>query len=1265
MDEDEDIQLLLDIAKRRRERASGKAVEAPGAVVAEPPVPALQSASSGPPVPFYAKREGPDDFLLDRDEVDPGLRTSWEAIEKNEIGHPAQKMSRSYLNHRLGLAKEMGGSFQGKIPQPRPLSPTEQAITSPGGILGAPALKAQSLMIEGVDKVFGTPEGETTDYMDRAAQGGMTRELINRAGEGTGPLAVTAGVAGTALDVVMDPTNLFGARAGGKAIEEGLTAWKMGKPVQAVIPEGVGNITRITPDGQVTVRVGNKMIDTTVDNITGTVVEKAHEVPLGMRGATEAYQTALGRIGGALTPDNEELRRGLAWLAGGRKAFIAGEDFANEVQTLQGRLGNVPSLAKGEGNRIRNAFQAISKEPKEAYDAVYDNLFYGTEVPDEIRAKYGEALPALRRSLSDLQEIHRTLKSMDPAVIDEYPIWLKRIIQEPEETRARRGQGAGTGAIPGLAPSFQRKDAYSATVSNLSVREANAIIDTMPPELRPIQFTAPGMSKGLVTGSDPDPWVGEVFKNYGETDIKWPDTPEGKQGRELFKSKVEWNTDLQGRGITFEESDPIRPQEIILEPDDTVGAIGPDGQMQDVVMREGVKQKVYSDKSLTGMDPELALKEAITPITDLPTVLSRSWADVLRRKANEDFFATIPGMTDTSTGKPITRFVSHKDLYKKEVRTKLAEDGFVVMEDNGKLERRWGAINAAEEDGVTGVHVVRKDVAEYLRESEKVQSALASATHGFLDAWAVNATNAPKTGFMNWLYNKVMVDSINGNFPGSPHLKRGRDLVRVWEETGVMPDELRQAAEKGLPLISPEKGMASIDDKVDIIYSDVVSKRAEPNDAGRRIYEAVGASPLAERPMEAAAGGFVQGGIRGISEGHGPMGIVGEAVLGAVETTALRKPAQMLREKYVNSDLFTTVGAYLKHYDDAIKRGLTGDEAVSAAVKKTIDLTQAGQWSRVGGFSEVLGAAPSGIAGAQHTGIRALQKLMLNRFIKFTEVDARLKMNALKYGGKNAIGAAAGAATIYALKEGGRKAGESMGILTPEESEFMNNALPEAVFVPIWDFAKGEPGMVSFPGKSVGVPVADIPDSWREAASQVTGPGFVTTMELFQGDDAQNLLTGGPIRKIEKHEGTMEGTGEALIRTNQERWESPWGSTGRYAGIFREMGADAIEAPPGRTAPTVPMMAATALLGPVRDAEPAQLRKSNIDAFFARRREIEKDAGQARKKSVPSMRDESGKQRDERIAALAEEYLKKGIKMEELALPQSVAKALYDKGYGR
>jgi hypothetical protein len=1055
---------------------------------------------------------------------------------------------------------------------------------------------------------------------------------------------------------------------------------------EITIPEGTGSVTRITPKGEITVNIGGRTVDSHLSEVQRLLEDTTHATPEGLamgpmdpinapalRGATEAVSTApevraatgsvpspspnpasetVSRLFGTAVADiTEGVRtdletvlgpRGMAWFSSGRKGGIGGDEFAAEVQRLQGRIGNIPGLAKGEGNRIRNAFSAIDQNPKEAYDAVYENLFYGTEVPEAIRAKYGDALPALRRSLSDLSEIHATLKSIDPAVIEQYPVWLKRFIQEPLESRALRGGGAGAGAVPGLAPISQRMDAYALSASNMSVKEAKEVIDAMPPELRPLQPAAPGMSKGLVTGKDNPEWVGKAFGDYGRADLKWPDTPEGRRGRDLFRKRVESSPMYRERNIEFTVEDPIP---------------SPSAQLEK-------HSELYDAGRISEAD------DPVTHITDLPTLLSRSYADVLRRKANEEFFATLPGMVDSTNGQSLTKFIPAKSLRNKDALDNLAKEGYEVMRGSdftGPLgtDRRWGILNAAEEEGVKGVYAVRSNVAAYLKESEKTQNALAQATHGFLDSWAINATNAPKTGFMNWLYNKILIDPMNGNFPGSSHLKRGRDLVRSWESTGVMPEELRAAAQKGLPLLAPEKGMSSVDDVVDNLFSDAVASRSASYDTGKRIYEAVGASPLAENPLEAAAGGFIQGGLRGVTEGHGPIGIIGEAALGAAETTALRKPAQWMREKYVNSDLFTTVGAYLKHYDDALKEGLVGDAAITKAVNDTIDLTQAGQWSRVGGFSEALGAAPSGIAGAQHSTGRAIQKAFLNRFIKFSEVDARLKMNALKRGGKTAIGAGLGAATIYGLKEGGRKAGESMGIITPEESAFMDNALPEAVFVPVWDRAKGQPGMVSFPGKSVGVPLADVPDDWREALSQVTGPAFVSTVEMVGGDKGASLLTGAPLRMKEPHEGTTEDALEANVRSEQQRWQSPWASTGRYAGMLRDMGADALEPVPEKTPPTVPMMAASAVLGPVRDADPKVLKDQNIRAFHAQRQEIEKEGNRAEKAAVPSMKAEGDKQAMERVADLAEEYLRKGLTMDELGLKWNVRQALSQRGWGR
>ena len=1051
--------------------------------------------------------------------------------------------------------------------------------------------------------------------------------------------------------------------------------FRAGKRVTVSIPEGVGEVIRLTPDGAITVNVAGRKVDTTLSKVQEILKDTSHATPEGLAagsmdpivpretpavqagqvpasagpvasGATGALPSpspnpageTVGRLFGTAVSDLKEGvlqdltdligARGVSWLTFGRKGGIGGRDFAREVQTLQGKVGNIPGLSRGEGNRIRNAFTAISDSPEPAYEAVYDNLFYGTPVPETIKAQYGSALPALRRSLSDLQEIHKTLKSIDPEVLDQYPVWLKRFVEEPLESKALRTSGPGGTTVPGVSPVHMRKDAFSSSVSNFSVEEATEIIDQMPAELRPIQPAAPGMSKGLVTGKDNPEWVGKAFGDYGRADIKWPDTPEGKAGRAEFQRRVRSDPRFRQRDIAFTDEDPI-----------------PSNAAQ----------------AKTGILP--GDKEARTQITDLPTVLSRSYAEVLRRKANEDFFATLPGMVDSNNGQQITRFVSHKDLLNRAALDRLAEDGYEVMRGpKGDLDRRWGVLNAAEEGEKKGVYAVRSNVANYLRESEKVQNALAEATHGFLDSWAINATNAPKTGFMNWLYNKTMVDSINGNFPGSPHLKRGRILVRSWEETGVMPDELRAAATKGLPLIAPEKGMASVDDVVDTLFSDAVATRSAAYDKGKRIHEALGASPLAERAGEAAMGGAGQGVLRGLAEGHSIPGVIGEGLLGAAETTVFRKPAQWMREKYVNSDLFTTVGAYLKHYDDAIKAGMKADDAVTAAVNKTIDLTQAGQWSRVGGFSEAIGAAPSGIAGGQHTAGRAIQKALLNRFIKFQEVDARLKMNALKYGGKTAIGAGMGAATIYGLKEGGRKAGEALGILDPDESSFMDAALPEAVFVPVWDFEKGEPGMVSFPGKSVGVPLADVPDSWREAVSSAVGPAFVSTVEPIADE---SLLTGAPFRRREPHEGTVEGKGEALVRSLQETWASPWSSVGRYAGALRNMGADAIEAPPGQTSPTIPMMAASTVLGPVRDAIPAKLKDQNIRAFHAQRIDIEKEGNRAEKASVPSMKAEGDKQAVERVADLAEGYLRKGLKMEELGLSENVRQALLTRGWER
>lgn len=974
------------------------------------------------------------------------------------------------------------------------------------------------------------------------------------------------------------------------AIPVGAAATRLSKASRAdligrkvTIPEGAGSITRITPAGEVTVTIPTKgAVETTVDALRMSPEAGALRLP---------------------DPNWSPIKAGVNWLMAGEKGRRGGKSFAGAVVRLKDQLGNVPGLAQSEGAKVRNAFAAVSKAPQEAFEAVHENLFRGTPIPEAIREKYGSALPPLRRSLSELGELRATIKDIDPAVLDEYPVWLKRYFEEPLALKAAKGGAPPSSPVPGIAKRFARQDAYTSKVYGLDMDEAQEIIDRLPPQERPFQPTAPGMSKGVVTGKDRD-----IL-------IKWPETPDGRAGRAKFREAAEAHPSAQKRTVTIDDTDPI--------PADA---------------------------------------ENLTEIRDLPTVLSRSWADVMRLKANEEFFDSLPGMVDDANGQPLTKFVSASDYRKGNLPS-----GYEVMTDDGIPSRRWGALNRAVDGEATGYHAVRSDVAQLLRGYQKASGSSASMAHGFLDAWAQNVTNAPRTGLMNVLYNKVFVEPINGLFPGSPFKKEAKRLVREWEQTGEVPEILKPPMQEGLPLRAPDEGMASIEDAVDSMFENSLEAKNQAYDNGRRLYDIVAASPLAERPMEAAMGGAAQGALRGAAEGWGPLGIAVETLSGAAMPLLGRKVAIPLREAYVNSDLFTTVAAYLKHLDEA-----GGD--VARATAKTIDLTQSGQWSRVGGFSEVLGAAPAGIYGAERSGIRAAQKAFLNRFAKFQEVDARLKINAVRHGWKSAAAAGLTGAAILAIKgnkmlgipSAGERAAQAMGIIDPEESEVARNLIPDSITIPTWNFHEGKPAVVTVPGHSVGSVFVEVPDDLREFASQVTGPAAATTAELLGGEKAQTLLTGAPLRRTEPEEGTIEDAPEAFIRSNQTRWMSPWASPGRLTQALREQ-VPSMDLPgrpgtprTGEKPSTVPEVLAGLVLGRVREFDPSSAKVRGLKAFNAQKLEIEKEATRARKAAIPALRPASAAQRDERIATLAKEYLDKGYTEAELGLSSSV-KAILSK----
>lgn len=137
------------------------------------------------------------------------------------------------------------------------------------------------------------------------------------------------------------------------------------------------------------------------------------------------------------------------------------------------------------------------------------------------------------------------------------------------------------------------------------------------------------------------------------------------------------------------------------------------------------------------------------------------------------------------------------------------------------------------------------------------------------------------------------------------------------------------------------------------------------------------------------------------------------------------------------------------------------------------------------------------------------------------------------------------------------------------------------------------------------------------------------------------------------------------MRQNQGRWNSPWALTGRVGNDVLEMAREARgEAIPGRTSPSARDIALTPFLGRTRKVVPEELRRQTLAAWNAEKNEIEAVQGSAFKGSAksPATFAANQEQKFEKMANLAERYLKRGLKVEELGIPEPVRAVLRKRG---
>lgn len=925
------------------------------------------------------------------------------------------------------------------------------------------------------------------------------------------------------------------------------------------------------------------------------------------------------------------------YIARGTKG-LEGVDVAEGVIDWQSARHALNIKANSEGAKVAAAFKDL-KQKEGLYRALYEHDHFGTPIPPELKEGATEALSVLRRSQSEMDALREALRGRihsDP-VLNEYPFWRPRMFEEPIKEAAQAGS-KGRGKVPGMLAKHEREDAYNLMIHGMEPEEVNKFIlgtpaqkpmfgrpakaatPGMAPDVRPYQPTAPTMSKGLVE------------KVGGGTFVKFPNTPEGRRGAFELQMQID---NLAGgkpeRGIKVTRTNPIPADGIIEEGEDIAGFL--------------------------------------TPITDMPTIMSRGWRTVLQDEANDALFRKIVNAVDDD-GVVVAQFVPEKWVGPGQRLLPEVPEGYVLMEQVDP-KRNWGVLmrdsvdGAKEGEKIKGAWAVKESTARYISAMDEHSTGLGIFLNDLADTVATNQISGTATAVMNTVQNKIGIDSINGTSwftkDGRRIQRSARRLSKEHLESGILPKEIEPLA----PLLSDpaqelvgaaEKAeILGFEDKVQAIFDAYDTPGARP---GRTLGELLTASPFAKSKGVTAAGGALVGGVtEGVRDDDSFLEGFGRgAVIGAGGSLLARPIAKATLNWFRHSDRVTTIAAFLKHKETAIAKGLTEEAAIAEALTKTRDLTQAGQWGRLGGVGESLAASPGGMVPSMTAG-RGLQKLFLNRFLKWPEVQTRILYNAMtKYGMQEQLGAAATMGTYAAFRLGGRRAVVGSGLLTEEEARRAESLNPGAILYPGFDTKKGQPVAVAMNGRAFsGTPVETSEFTMRGLANKVLGPASQSVMEVMGGEDAISTFSGAPLRKTDIDTATPESPGEALVRSNAARYASPYALGGRIVEGVRSGIESAVRG--DVAAPSPEQIALTPVVGRVKTVDPEADLKSMSGAFHKEANDISDRYFSSRNKtartlgvpvldaarSAQSLREEA-----ELVADKAEEYLKKGLPEAEL-----------------
>lgn len=958
--------------------------------------------------------------------------------------------------------------------------------------------------------------------------------------------------------------------------------------------------------------------------------------------AARAAGAATGAAGRAVRPAvakfTDETAVG-AWMARGKKGLL-GKDMTEAVWDWQAARHATTIQSESEGAKVARAFNDLKNKP-DLEKALYEYDHYGTPVPDHLKEGATEALAVYRRTRSELSELSQTLKTISDETKREYPVWVPRFFEEPIQEAAERGY-KGRSRLPGIQTKHEREDAFNLMFHGLEPKEVEELVygraarkpmfgrpaeealPAMPKEFQPLQPMAPTMSKGTIE------------KVGGGTFVKFPNTPEGRSGAGMLQDMIQGKIDEGGsyakRGIKVTRTDPI------LKTDEAL----------DLAIEAGEEG---------GKGPAV-----LTPITDAPTIISRGWRKVLTDEANDALFHKVSSAVDDS-GEAISTFIPEKWVGPGQRIFKDVPDGYVLME-NVDSKRNWGVLmNATQDLGdekiIKGAYAVREDVARYISNMEEHSTAMGDFFHDLADTIATSQISGPPTAVMNQVTNKIGIDSINGTSLLTPVGRRiqskARSLSKDHLRTGILPKELEPLA----PYLSDpatelsgatREEILGFDDKVSAIFEAAETPTSRP---GKLLGELLVGSPFAKSRVVTAAGGALGGAIEETVRGGDPLT---GAAAGAGLALLSRWTAPKMLNWFRHSDRVTTIAAFLKHKEDAIAAGLPEQAAIGRALEKTVDLTQAGQWGRLGGISESIGSAPAGMVGTR-TAERGARKLLLNRYIKWSEVQGNILYNAAtKYGVKEQIGAAITVSALAGFKYGGRRAVVGTGLMTEEEAQRAEAKNPGAILWPAYDFAKKEAVPVALNGRAFsGTPLEITDITARGLSSKVLGSAGQSIVEGFQGDEARSTFSGVPLRMTELDTATPESGLEAQVRSNLRRYQSPYNLGGRLMAGIRE-GVEAYQRGEVK-APTPGEIVAGTLVGKVRTVDPARDLESLKGAFHAQANKVSDEYKSARNKTrtafgLPvldqartqmSMREEA-----EKVADLAETYIDKGVPVEDL-----------------